>query len=359
MHSHLLAIPDQNAVRGICRTALLEKAKAMKLFAFDDEVAELEAELPDSPDAARLNGLVTLSWHLRQRNTPRAVALSDEAEVLLRRTTLPECERQHIDARLLLIRGEAKWLFAALEDAEALANRALRTFTLLDDAIGCTDAHWLLGFIANDRGDQTTGIAELAFSARASNAVDGLRANAAKAALARLAIFPDPGAARTRWSRQIDALLPSAHPGLAALANDFRAALALEAGDFGSATAFGVRTYYAALATGQVQRAIIAATLIGTAFARLNDLDNALEWMQRGLDLARPTGWPTSIGRCLLSTGHALHMLGQAASARERLNEALDILKPFPATDVYATALLYLTNLVHQQGTRGASTFLP
>ncbi|WP_292933310.1 tetratricopeptide repeat protein [Noviherbaspirillum sp.] len=311
----------------------------MKLFARDDEVMELEAELPSQRGADQLKTLVALSWHLRQRNTRRALALGDAARVLLTHIVLPEYERLRIDARLLLVRGEAKWLFGRLDEAEERANEALRIFTLLDDGVGIADAHWLLGFIANERGDQSTCIAELAFSARACSAVDGLRCTAAKFALARLAVLLDRGAAQARWSSHVDAPLSYVDPSLEALADDFRTTLAFESGDFKTALATGMRTYGAALATGQIKRAIIVSARIGTAFSKLGKLDSALEWMQRGLELARSADWPISTGWCLVNTGNTLQMLDQPASALNLLNEALDILKPFPASEVYTIAL--------------------
>lgn len=314
----------------------------MKLFALDDEVMKLEAELPSRRDVDQLKILVTLSWHLRQRNTRRSLALSDAAKALLPQVALPEHEHQRIDARLRLVRSEAKWLFGDLDEAEEQANEALRMFSLLDDGIGSADAHWLLGFIANDRGDQSTSVAELAFSARACSAIDGLRTNAAKFALARFAALSDWNAAQARWSCHINALFPYDDPGLRALADDFRTTVAFESGDFEAAIATGICTCDAALATGQIKRAIFVSTQVGAAFSRLGKPHGTLEWMQRGLELSRRAGWPITIGRCLVNTGYTLHQLGQPASARRLLDEALSILKSFPSTDAYAIALRQL-----------------
>ena len=61
------------------------------------------------------------------------------------------------------------------------------------------------------------------------------------------------------------------------------------------------------------RRAIFSATNIGDDFNNLNDHHAALEWMQRGLDLARPTGWPGSIGAVLTQTAGTLRSLGRLA----------------------------------------------
>lgn len=55
----------------------------MEFFALDDEVLRLEQELAHTCGAGRLNPLLTLAWHMRQRDTRRAVALAQEVQCLL------------------------------------------------------------------------------------------------------------------------------------------------------------------------------------------------------------------------------------------------------------------------------------
>ena len=117
---------------------------------------KLEAALagaPQVPGHQRLAALLPLAWHLRQRDTTRALLLADEAEASLAVTGLAAGERLGMAARLSLIRGEAKWLFSESDEGAALAANALRDFTACDDAIGCADAHWLLAYYAHGQGD--------------------------------------------------------------------------------------------------------------------------------------------------------------------------------------------------------------
>ena len=130
----------------------------MEMFTLNQEVARLEAELPPLRGAARLAVLAPLAWHLRQRDTGRAVELADEAAVLLTRTALPEAQRRAIAARLQLVRGEAKWLLAELDAAETLADAALQEFTALSDSLGRADAHWLRAWLATERLDFEAGV---------------------------------------------------------------------------------------------------------------------------------------------------------------------------------------------------------
>ena len=51
----------------------------MELYANTTELAAFEAALAERTGVARLAPLVTLAWHLRQRETARAARLAGEA----------------------------------------------------------------------------------------------------------------------------------------------------------------------------------------------------------------------------------------------------------------------------------------
>ena len=79
----------------------------MELYTTAPRLAALEAELAPSDGWPRLQALVELAWHLRQRNSPRALALADEAALLLgRRPTAPP--EQALAFRLALTRSVAR-----------------------------------------------------------------------------------------------------------------------------------------------------------------------------------------------------------------------------------------------------------
>lgn len=324
-----------------------EKIELMELFVLDDEVARCEAALPSLRDAARLAMLVLLSWHLRQRETMRAIALCAEAEALLAQISLPKNERQCIGARLLLIRGEAKWLFAKLDDAEAAAREALETFTTLSNAIGCADAHWLLAFVANDRGDQSLSVAALKNAAQAcSTCGDGLRTAAVQVALSYLTVFLDRPTEGQHLASRVDILVPpDSHQGLVALANSFQIRLYFRSGDFANAIICGKLAHGAALASGQIKFAIIATRHIGAAFFKLHDVEGAHVWMQSALKLARTTGWPMTIGGCLAGIADLTYLPGQPALAQEMFRRAHAALTPLPETRLHSALLQHLGNL--------------
>lgn len=273
----------------------------MELFAPNDELAPWELRLPMASGAARLDALLTLAWHVRQRDTPRALQLAEEAAALAEQCGLTPTDKQAVLARLALVIGESQWLYAQLADAEISAHQALRDFTELQDWAGCADAHWLLAWIATDAGQLNASHAHLEhMAAHAQRAGATLRLDVAEATMARWLVFRSPQAARERWGTRFEQDLDRHPPALATWSNDFLGLLINSDGDTGRAAAYTMRAHDAALATGQVRAAIIAATNIAEDFNRLNDHQGALEWMQRGLDLARPTQWPRSVGACLM-----------------------------------------------------------
>ncbi|HEX8613052.1 MAG TPA: ATP-binding protein [Telluria sp.] len=315
----------------------------MDLFAGDDAITQWELALPGLSGAARLPVLAALAWHLRQRDTGRAEALADEAETLL--PDLDAHTRSALAARLQLLRAEVRWLMGELDRAESMARMAREAFGSIDDLAGCADAHWLCAWIAVDRGNHVCRDSELERCAAAAHAAgDAARSAIAEAASARWAVLRDLDTARARWGAHFAADIPRP-PALDCWVNDFLGMAASQASDFGGAVRHYLRTHEAALETGQVRTAIIAATNIGEKFSNLNDHHTALEWMQRALDTARPKQWPRSTAAALLHTGDTLRRLGRLDAAGELLREALDLLQPYANSRLYAIALQYTGDL--------------
>jgi diguanylate cyclase (GGDEF)-like protein len=331
-------------------------AQSMKIFILDEEVAELEASLPPMRSVEHLPRLLELSWYLRQRDSARALSLASEVEAICNASKLGDTARKSIIGRLELIRGEVKWLFAELDVAESMAERALSKFSSIGDVIGCADSHWLLASIIGDRADPERRDAELERAAGyALRGGDEMRRCLAEAALARWSVLRDWHAAKTRWGDRFNAILGEMHPGLATWVFDFLGVLAFQASEFESAAAHRVKMYECALITGQVQRTINAATNVGSCFNNLNDYQGALEWMKRGLEAARPTGWPASIGIGLVQTADALRRLGRLDAAHDLLTEALLILMPLSGSRTYAITLEYMGDVALDQRDFGAA----
>jgi signal transduction histidine kinase/tetratricopeptide (TPR) repeat protein len=328
------------------------------MFAADDSVEAAERQLAGLRGGDRVAPLVQLAWHLRQRDGGRAHMLAAEARSLLAAiadTPLSSALRAE-SIRLQLIEAELTWLAGQLDDAAEQAGRALAAFKEYADLAGCADAHWLLAWIAVDRGDHARSDAELALAvSMAGHAGDAMRTAIATAVTARWAVLHDPSLAAARWGGRIapdDGRLP---PGLATWANDFHGMQASQSRQLGYAIGFFVRSHEAALASGQLRAAITAAANTGECFAKLNDHHSALEWIQTALDLARPTGWPRSIGACLTHMADVMRRLGRLAPAHDLLHEALLTLAPVAGGRTYANALLHLGDLALDQGDYGAA----
>lgn len=323
----------------------------MQLFTVDDDVARWESALPQLRGQQRLPLLVELAWHLRQRDNARALALADEVLTLLPESNHSPTQRDACRARMELVQAETAWLNGSLEPARTRTEALLQRFTDLADHAGCADSHWLLAWIAIDRGDH--GACDRALDAcaeQARAAGDDIRSQVAQAAMARWAVLHDRQRAVQRWNPVFDAGSGGGHPAAATWINDYLALAASHAGDFGAAAGYFIRCYEAALQTGQLRAAITAATNIGEDFTLLGDHHSALEWMQTALELAKPTGWPRSVGACLMHTADTLRRLGQFDAARDMLEEALELLQTVVNARPYAIALQYLGDLSLDQG---------
>jgi diguanylate cyclase (GGDEF)-like protein len=303
------------------------------MFVVDAQVAQWEAALPALQDSARLHLLVSLAWHLRQRDTARARSLVLEAGALL--SVLSENARRPVRARLILIESEALWLSGDADAARALSAQACSLFDQHGDAVGSADARWLSAWIEIDHGNPVVGGFELAAALECLRlADDPVRRAIFDAAACVIALFGDQQAS-------LDADVDTGPLAVAGWRAEFCGALAFKSGDFGGAITPLMQAFDAARASGQLRRAISLAGNIGDAFTSLNAQEAALEWMQRGLALARTTQWPPSVGLCLMQTAQTLRQLGQRDAALGLLEEALVTLAPLPQARAYAVALEY------------------
>jgi diguanylate cyclase (GGDEF)-like protein len=322
---------------------------ALEFMASDGALASLESTLETATGSSRLPALVAVAWQLRQRDTTRALALCAEIDRLLESSVAnsednapPFADQRQHAARLMLIRGEADWLFARLPSSLALAARALHAFSALDDARGRADAHWLQAMLAIDQGNRALRDTELHAMADAARGHDPDRTDVAEAALALNATFSDPAAAKDRWGTRFANGQTELHPAAACWAEDFWGQHANLTSNFAPAVRHFVEVHALALASGQMRRAIIAATNTGAALVNLSDFHTALEWTQRGLAIARRTGWPGSIAITLQQTAATLRQLQRLDAAREMLREALELMVPLAASRNYAITLWFL-----------------
>ncbi|HMX10401.1 MAG TPA: GGDEF domain-containing protein [Burkholderiaceae bacterium] len=293
----------------------------MQRFATDDAVASAQARVADLRGDARAAALAELAWHLRQRETQRALLLCDQAEAQ---------PSAHDDgatrARLRLVRAEAAWLMGDLDAAERWLDQARSIAP--DDAAVLGDADWLDAALVNDRGryDQRE-IAVARSGERAAVAGDTERADLARLALQCFAAFGDPGTALAEHGDTVRARLDDPCPAVAALAQGFMHHGLASVGRYAEAITHGLRAAELALQTGQVRRALIDTTNAATIYLDLNDVDAALALLNDNLARARSTGWPQTTGITLAGTSLAMLRAGRHEAAIALADEALEVLR--------------------------------
>jgi signal transduction histidine kinase/tetratricopeptide (TPR) repeat protein len=324
----------------------------MEILATNNQVVQWENELPAIQGSDHARMLVRLAWHMRQRDTSKALSMAEQAEreiVQFDEIALPFSERKLLLARLLLIKGEAKWLFSELDEAQSIAEAALQLFQQVagKEALqGIADAHHLLAWIASYRGDLATLRNEYTIaSLHAKQCNDRARQLLSDSYLGIQTAFNNLPLALTQWEPQFIVNADSDSPMLAACANDFLACTTSLSSEFGKSAAHGIRAHHAALETGQIHRAISVASNVGDAFSSLNDYQAALHWMQISLDLARASDWPASISMSLTQTAETLRRLGRLDAAKSMLEDAIPILSSVFGSRAHLMALRYLGDL--------------
>lgn len=316
---------------------------AVDIWILDEDFHALEALLPAATGVEQLALLLDIAWHSRQRDTPRAQNLVAHARALCESVVQSAAQRQATLARLELTEGEIHCLFAEIDLAETLAQAALARYTQLQDAIGCSDAHALLAAVMVERGEHTQRDQHLEQAAQfARQGADSVRADISEASIARWNIFQDLKHAQARWSTRFTAATADAHPASAVWVHSFLGTLAFQIADMAPAVEHCLKAYNAAEITGQVHRQIITATNMGVTFGNLNDPQTALEWMQRALEIARRTGWPSTLGLALVQTATIQRLLDRLDAAQQLLEEALQVLASLRGGRTYALALHYL-----------------
>ena len=317
------------------------------MFVHNDQLALLEAALLHSTGAARVESLLTLAFALVQRDTARALDLADEAQVHADLCYSP----QRVRARCKLLLAEVRWLNTEVEVALQLAGEALQVLETCQDSASQIDAHWLLGWIVNDQGLPQERDAHWQRGYQlAQEIMDVTRGEIILATLALMDALRDVGAAQKRWGQRFDAEQGAWPAELWSWVANFWGVLAALLNDFEKAASYFTQSYECALETGQVRRAIGSALRVGATFAKLNDFHGALDWMQRGLVLARQSGWSGSTGYALTQTSDMLRRLDQLEQANLYLQEALSCLQPISASRQYAVALQQLAELELERG---------
>jgi len=307
-----------------------DASEDIRYFALNDEMAAWSAALPALRGAARLDMLVKLAWHLRQRDTSRALALADEADALLGGARNAEVLRAR--ARLMLVRGEAKWLAGQLHVALDLAQQAASLFDACADLAGSCDAELLQLAISMDRDDPATRAGRARAALAKVKALDDDERHALlQLRLALAEADQNPANTRTSWAGRVEHWLAACGPGVRAACLNVQGTWAFGSGDRAQMLRLALAARELCVAAGLRRDAVRQTANAGAMFSNLFDNEAALEWTTAALTEARATGWPTVLMTCLALSAGLLITLNRPAEAVGLLDEAQHLLAALPA----------------------------
>jgi len=324
----------------------------MLLFERNDEVDRLEQGLEgELSQHEKLSTQVALAWYLRQRDNCRATAYANTAQAALPSDGASMPTHAQWQARLKLVRAETQWLLSDFDNAISSAASALTDFTVINDSAGCADAHGILAAVYTSNGDHARRTQCLLASVdHARQAEDTFRLDYYEAQQARHAALTDARTGAMHWGPRFSQDPRTLHPCVSVSVCGFLAAIEYNSGDFAKALDHLGQAFEAACASGQVVSAVISAVNAGNTYVELNDHDAGLEWLQRGLDLARPTGWATTLGPCLRQMGEMMRLMGRLDAAQTLLDEAMQVYTPMRNSRNFASVLTALGELAHTRG---------
>lgn len=325
----------------------------MLLFEHNVEVDRLAQVLADArgPEEA-LDTQITLAWYLRQQDNVRACTLAIKARAQLAAdTTLAPQTVQLLQARLDLVDAETHCLLSDFDHAKEAAHSALAAFTRGEDAIGCADAHGILAAVHSGTGDLPQRDQCLAAAAdHAARCGDQQRVDFFEANRARYAVLRDVRQSNLVWGQRFTDDGTGRHPYVAASIHAYFATRDYSSGNFARAVVQFDKAFEAASQSGQLLVAVVAAVNAGNTYEALNDHDAALECLQRGLDLARTTGWAVALGPCLHQMAEIMGAMGRLDAAQSMLDEAMQIYAPLRNSRNYGSVLTSLGELAHKRG---------
>ncbi|MEJ6004803.1 ATP-binding protein [Paucibacter sp. AS339] len=312
----------------------------MDLYVRNEVVQAWQAELAQAslPPARRLELLRWLNWHLRQREPDLAQRLGEELRAAGRLSDAQE-------ARCLLVEAETALLQARLSEAHSAASQAQALSLGCGEAWVQIDAALLLAVASQLLGQSQRAIAYLQEALHGAKAQgDRCRAEVAQLMLDIYPTFRDPLAGRAKGGCDAQALA-ALSPGAQPWAHELNGVLAAQDSNYGLAATERMRAFELSLATGQIQRAILAAMNAADALLSLNDHELALQWMEQALQLVRPRGWPGSLGMVLAKLGETLRRMGRLDAAEETLCESAQLLATMANSRNYGLLLKYQADL--------------
>lgn len=304
----------------------------MKFKVTEEELAALELALEEASREARVHALVALAWHLRQRDSQRALALLGEAQRRLDAHPLALAAHRALMARMALAACEISALYCRLEEGEhwlLLARTHLQPDLdphaegdawLAEATLAKATAQRARELEAHERG--------MAFFA---DSPDRQRAGVARGrALCERIVSPAAGAASTQAADAGVAHWPDGGPASDCLRLALQA-FSLSLREPAQAAALYAQAAQLAQPMGMLRAYCILMVNAGNSWLELGDLEQAAHCLDAAASQALKTGWPMLIGICQTQVGGVLRHLGRHQDSQRVLNAALAQLRLVPA----------------------------
>jgi DNA-binding CsgD family transcriptional regulator len=296
----------------------------MDLYVPNARLAELEAALQrdgGTEGSDRVSTLVALAWHLRQRDSARALALCDAAQA-----------RRDVSAGLrlrnALTRCEILALRSQLDDAQAQLLEARRLLAQPGvDPLAEGDALLAEAGVAKARGQRERELDAYARGAAFFASRDDRRRSAASQAWV---VYENAfGAPKSIDAPEAATGESSSDPVCDALLGAARG-LRLSRRDPARAAELFLQASELAQQMGMVRHAVVCTMNAGTALQGLGDFDHASTCYEAAISMAQKTGWPALIGAGQTRLGAFLQELGRLEESRSVLSGAVHSLAAVP-----------------------------
>jgi diguanylate cyclase (GGDEF)-like protein len=309
----------------------------MDLYAAASIVAALDSGVQAAGEAARVEDVAALAWHLRQRDARRAESLGARAQAML-----PADGADSVLAgRIALTRAEAGLNLGRVDAAVELSDAAALHFARAGDAVGEGDTALLRARIAEMRGERPRELKayEEALAAYARAEAPERVAHARCAALLTRG-FGDPAAV----AAELQAIAAGA-PASEAVSTHLRfveGVAAFQRGALIEAVPLLTAVAASAYELGMCDQGFRAEAGLVSSHSNLGDREASCATAETALARARGLGWPRAIGHGLANFGRQLADSGQMERAVELLLEARQVHAGQPRSRGFAIASYYL-----------------
>lgn len=283
------------------------------------------------------------AWCLRQHAPARARGLLHSVDP----AQLSPGDR----GRCRLIQAEWAYLNGDFDAARRGAESLQADVSIADDAALQSDVCLLRRSLAVAQGDATLAQQWIERALRwAEGADDPPRVDYVTALKACDLSTANPTACEEAWGDALEGIASGSPAYAAALARMAQAAQHYQLGRPDQAALAAARAFDDLVATGQSISAVITAANASGIFDDLRDQDAALEWAQRGLELAREVAFRFPLGLALFRVAERLRKLDRHDAALTLLHEAQVLLEPFMGARNYVLILLELGAVAVAQG---------